>query len=183
MTSRLPAFRPQPGSVHLPTNAIVLALGVAGGLMAKLLGLPLPLLLGSLVAVAAAALSGWQPAGRPLVFPTEVRTLAIPILGVSIGSAVGPGILGDLARWWPGLVGFPSVVASRDARSSTGPCRNLNRGHLSLNRYCAQGQHPAPPADRVPRRECPASEGCSVSSVRGLDGKGGEGCSPPPLEF
>jgi len=110
MTSRLPAFRPQPGSVHLPTNAIVLALGVAGGLAAKALGLPLPLLLGSLTAVAAAALSGWQPAGRPLVFPTEVRTLAIPVLGVSIGSAVGPGILADLARWWPGLVALLVVI-------------------------------------------------------------------------
>jgi len=87
--------------LHLPTMILALAVGAAGGFTAKALGLPLPMLLGSLIVVGAAAIAGLRPTGRVIGVPMPVRMAFIPVIGVSIGTAITQGIFGDLGRWWP----------------------------------------------------------------------------------
>ena len=77
------------------------ALGTAGGFGAEVLGLPLPMLLGSLIVVSAAAILGLRPTGRVLGLPMPIRSSFIPVIGVSIGTAFTPGILDEALRWWP----------------------------------------------------------------------------------
>lgn len=88
---------------HLPTVALALAAGAAGGFAARALGLPLPMLLGSLLVIAGLALAGVRPAGRVLAVPVSMRMCFIPVIGVSIGTAFTPDIFADLGRWWPSL--------------------------------------------------------------------------------
>jgi len=87
--------------LHLPTMGLALAMGTAGGFAAKAVGMPLPMLLGSLIVVGVAAVAGLQPTGRVIGIPMPVRTAFIPVIGVSIGTAITPGIFGDIGRWWP----------------------------------------------------------------------------------
>jgi len=88
----------------LPTVALTYGLGIAGGLAAKAAHLPLPMLVGSLLAVGTAALALWRPFGRPVGAPQALRTVFVPVIGVAIGSAFHPGIGAEMARWWPSLL-------------------------------------------------------------------------------
>jgi len=90
--------------IHLPTVALSLAAGFAGGVVAGWLHLPLPMLLGSLLAVATMAVAGLRPLGHLPQFPQKVRQLFIPIIGVSIGGAFRPEIIEEAKAWWPSLI-------------------------------------------------------------------------------
>ncbi len=94
---------PQTSGTHWPTVFLTLVIGAAGGFAAKLLGLPLPWLLGSLIVTGAAAIANLRPLGHVMGAPTGLRLTFIPIIGVSIGAAVTPAIIDDLSRWWPSL--------------------------------------------------------------------------------
>lgn len=96
-------FRIGGEEAHLPTMALALALGAGGGGLASLVGLPLPMLLGSLIVVSAAAIGGVRPMGRVLGLPMAVRNGFIPVIGVSIGTAVTPDIVAEAARWGPSI--------------------------------------------------------------------------------
>jgi membrane AbrB-like protein len=87
-----------------------LAIGVAGGSAAVAIGAPLPWLLGAMMATAAATLAGLQPLGGPLVFPTTLRLLFIPVIGVLIGGAFTPEVLRAMPGWWPGLLAVSLFV-------------------------------------------------------------------------
>ncbi|MGG7567538.1 AbrB family transcriptional regulator [Rhodovulum sp. DZ06] len=89
----------------LPTG-FALALGLAGGLAATALGAPLPMLLGSLVAVGAATVAGWTPGGIAPAMPQATRLVFIPVIGVSIGAAFTPAVLAEAPAWWPTLLGL-----------------------------------------------------------------------------
>lgn len=91
------------GAPHWPTVILTYALGAAGGLTAKALHLPLPMLLGSLLAVGAAAITGARPFGHLPQAPQGVRLLFVPVIGVAIGGAVRPGIVAEAAGWLPSL--------------------------------------------------------------------------------
>ncbi len=93
-----------PKGLHLPTLALTMALGVAGGFGARAVHLPLPMLLGSLLAVAAAALAGLRPFRRLPQCPTGLRLFFVPIIGVAIGGNFTPQILLEARLWWPSLV-------------------------------------------------------------------------------
>ncbi|MDP1668242.1 AbrB family transcriptional regulator [Phaeovulum sp.] len=93
-----------PKGTHLPTLALTLALGTGGGFVARAVHLPLPMLLGSLLAVAAAALAGLKPFGRLPQFPPDLRLLFVPIIGVAIGGNFTPQIVAEARLWWPSLV-------------------------------------------------------------------------------
>lgn len=94
-------FRLGKEEFHPPTVALALLIGAAGGLIAQALGLPLPMLLGSLVLTSAAAILRVRPTGRVIGLPFAFRATFMPVIGVSIGAAFTPDILSDLARWWP----------------------------------------------------------------------------------
>ncbi|WP_420391229.1 AbrB family transcriptional regulator [Acuticoccus sp.] len=80
------------------------AIGIAGGLVAKWIGAPLPMLLGSVVSVGTFAILGLRAYGGPPKIPMWLRLVFLPIIGVSIGGAFTPAILADLASWWPTLL-------------------------------------------------------------------------------
>lgn len=84
--------------------AASLALGAVGGTVAIWLHLPLGMLLGSLIAVGAVAILGWQPFGRPVDVPEKLRFFFVPVIGVSIGGAFTPEILADAVHWWPSVL-------------------------------------------------------------------------------
>lgn len=88
---------------HLPTTVLALIAGAAGGFGARAIGLPLPMLLGSLIVLATLALAGIRPTGRVLGLPMAVRQGFIPVIGVSIGTAVTPALVTEIPRWWPTL--------------------------------------------------------------------------------
>jgi len=96
--------------LHLPTFALTLALGTAGGLVGKAVHLPLPMLLGPLLVVAGVALGRWQPFKHAVQFPMKLRQLFIPIIGVSIGASFTPNILREAADWWPSLLAIMAFI-------------------------------------------------------------------------
>ncbi len=77
-------------------------LGALGGWGAQVLGLPMPWLIGALLANAA-----WVMVLRPprMALPRPVHALFVSVIGVMIGGMFTPGLLSSLAGWWPGLVG------------------------------------------------------------------------------
>lgn len=101
---RRPTFRE-----ILPRMLLAFALGTAGGAVFYLLGLPLPWMLGAMLATAIAAFGGVR-----LEVDNRVRTLMMIVLGTLLGSAFSPEILDRIGEWpisMLGLVGYV-VMAS-----------------------------------------------------------------------
>lgn len=96
--------------LHPPTVMLTLALGAAGGLAARALHLPLPLLLGSMLAVAGGAILGWRPLGQPLQMAMGLRKLFVPIIGVSIGASFTPDLIRAVPGWWPALLALVAFI-------------------------------------------------------------------------
>lgn len=78
------------------TTIIVLATGAAGGLLASYTLLPLPYMLGSLIATAMlSSVTGHRfPAGYK--FPQSIRLIFLAVIGVMIGAQVTPGMVAML---------------------------------------------------------------------------------------
>lgn len=74
--------------------ALTFAIAGAGGLIAHLIAVPVPWLIGSAMLVAAANL-----AGAPIRMPSAVRDVAFVILGALAGSGVTPEVLDQIALW------------------------------------------------------------------------------------
>ncbi len=91
-------------AVDYPALLMTLALGAAGGMAALWIGLPLALLLGSLVVTAVVAAAGWRPLGRRVMLPMTLRSAFVPVIGVSIGGAFTPEVVAEAAVWWPSLL-------------------------------------------------------------------------------
>lgn len=106
----LSKLRPDLSGLHLPTIALTLLVGWVGGTVASWLNLPLPMLLGSLLVVAAAAIAGVRPLGHLPQFPQKFRQPFIPIIGVAIGGAFRPEIVQEAAQWWPSLVALALFI-------------------------------------------------------------------------
>ncbi len=89
--------------------ALALAIGLAGALVFLWLGMPLPFMLGSMTACAAAALLK-----APIGEISGVRPATVTVIGVFIGSSFYPGIVEHFSSWLPifaGLLGFMTVYA------------------------------------------------------------------------
>lgn len=84
--------------------AATYALGAAGGTAAMLAGLPLGMLLGSLLAVAIASAGGLRLWGEPVAVPQHWRYLLVPVIGIAIGATFPPDFAAQAARWWMSLV-------------------------------------------------------------------------------
>ncbi len=74
--------------------ALSLALGAAGGAVFATLNVPLPWMLGAIVANTIAAVRGW-----PVTIPHTVRVIVISIVGVFLGASFSPDMLDRLAAW------------------------------------------------------------------------------------
>lgn len=86
--------------------ALALLLGAAGGAVFWGLRMPLPWMLGAVLAVSLAALAG----GRPAV-PLRLRNGMLAVLGVMLGSAFTPGLIARLEPWLPSLAMLAAVSA------------------------------------------------------------------------
>jgi len=78
----------------LRSQALGLGLGALGGGLFAVLDLPLPWMLGALTVTTAAALSGLSPQ-----VPARLRGAMIAVLGLMLGSAFTPDLLGRIAQW------------------------------------------------------------------------------------
>ncbi len=87
-------------------QALALAIGLAGGGLASLIGTPLPWMLGPMIATALVALLG-----APVVGPARLRPFIIPVLGVLLGSGVTPETIGQLGSWALTLAVLPLFLA------------------------------------------------------------------------
>ena len=92
-TVRASRQRPTFRSV-LPRMLLAFALGTAGGAVFYALSLPLPWMLGAMMATAIAAFSGVR-----LQVDNRVRTLMMVVLGTLLGSAFSPEILDRIDEW------------------------------------------------------------------------------------
>jgi membrane AbrB-like protein len=111
--------------------ALTLALGGAGGWLLAQVGAPAPWLTGSMLAVAAAALSG-----LPLGMPNWMRTLAFVMLGISIGSSVTPEALGEIQAW-PGSVCLLLLGVAATTAASAFHLTRARGWDVMTARYCA----------------------------------------------
>ena len=111
--------------------ALTLALGGAGGWGLAQVGAPAPWLTGSMLAVAAAALSG-----LPLAMPNWMRTLAFVMLGISIGSSVTPEALGEIQAW-PGSVCLLLLGVAATTAASAFHLARVRGWDVMTARYCS----------------------------------------------
>ncbi len=94
----------QPKSL-LP-QVVAMAIGLAGGLIAYFGGLPLPWMLGPMIANTVAALLR-----APIAGPDRLRGYVIPIIGVMLGAGVTAEVLGMLGLWVITLMLMPVFLA------------------------------------------------------------------------
>ncbi|OCX66636.1 hypothetical protein BFP70_00245 [Thioclava sp. SK-1] len=120
----IPAPPSMKAPYHWPSVALTCAIGMVGAFLARALHLPLPMLLGSLIAVAGISLTRWKPLGHAMQVPLKWRGFVIPVIGVAIGANFTPEIVDAVAQWWPSLLvlalfipiihllGYASVMAT-----------------------------------------------------------------------
>ena len=72
-----------------------LALGVVGGWLFQLTGMPLAWMLGPLVANLLGAMAGLR-----LGVPDRLRNLFLGVLGLTLGARVSPELVSHLSSWW-----------------------------------------------------------------------------------
>ncbi|MGH6719800.1 MAG: AbrB family transcriptional regulator [Alphaproteobacteria bacterium] len=96
--NRRPAWRPtwRPFRTHQAWARVALALtlGSAGGVGFFALALPLPWMMGAMVATTVAAVGG-----LPVRLPPALRAVMIAVLGVMLGSAFTPAMLDRFGLW------------------------------------------------------------------------------------
>lgn len=102
-------------SYDVPAMAATLAIGLVGGVVANLMGTPLPWLAGALVAIAIATFANVRIGAEPLQFPPDIRKLFIPIVGVSIGGGFSWELFEAATRWWPTIVALIAFVPAAHA--------------------------------------------------------------------
>ena len=91
--------------------ALQLAVGLAGSLLAVWLGLPMPFLLGSLVATGAYAMFATRGSGEKLAFPSWLRKGFIAVIGVMIGTTFSKDLLAIIPSLWVSMALMVPYVA------------------------------------------------------------------------
>lgn len=86
--------------VNLGGLAVTLAVGAAGGVLARSAHLPLGLLLGSMAVVAALAIRDVRILGQQVHLPGPLRSSFVPVIGVATGGAFSPEVIGQMPGWW-----------------------------------------------------------------------------------
>ncbi len=83
-----------PPAATIRRIVLSLALGTVGGAVFYALSLPLPWMLGAMAATAIAATFG-----QPIAMSRHMRQVMIAVIGVLLGSAFNPAMLGQLGQW------------------------------------------------------------------------------------
>lgn len=91
--------------------AVQLTIGLVGSLVAFWLGLPMPFLLGSLVATGAYAMLTTHRGGQKLEFPAWLRKGFIAVIGVMIGTTFSSDLLAVVPSLWISLAFMVPYVA------------------------------------------------------------------------
>lgn len=89
-----------------PQIALALAIGTSGGIVFSLLGLPLPWMLGAMVASFLAVI-----AKVPLHGPGALRPYVIPVIGVMLGAGFDTQTFSHLQEWAFSLIGLIIYIA------------------------------------------------------------------------
>ncbi|WP_322893004.1 MULTISPECIES: AbrB family transcriptional regulator [unclassified Yoonia] len=84
---------------------LALAIGLAGGVLAFFAGLPLPWMLGPMIANVIAAMLR-----APVAGPAPLRNVVVPVIGVLLGSGVTAELFGMLSSWVLTLVLLPPFL-------------------------------------------------------------------------
>ena len=91
----------------LPSIALTLLIGAAGGTIFDYFGLPLAWVLGAMCATTLTAL-----AGAPLIAHNPMRNAMIAVLGALLGSTFSPAVFAQLLDWSAGAAIVLAVVAA-----------------------------------------------------------------------
>ena len=90
---------------RLGPTLLALIIGLTSGTLAYLINMPLPWMLGSMLGVTVAAMSG-----APIKAPARLRPIVIPIIGVMLGSSITAEVLSLLGQWAQTLLILPVVL-------------------------------------------------------------------------
>ncbi|SFR51545.1 hypothetical protein SAMN04488005_2447 [Yoonia tamlensis] len=91
---------------QLRAQGLAVFIGIIGGICAYLAGLPLPWMLGPMMVTTVAAMLH-----VPVQAPIRLRPIAIPVIGVLLGSSVTAEIFGLLQQWIFTLIALPVYLA------------------------------------------------------------------------
>lgn len=106
----LTVLRIKQSPLHPPTVLMTFAIGAAGGFLAMAVNAPLPMLFGSVIAIALVAMLRVRLFGHAPAAPLQLRLAFIPIIGLSIGGAFTPEVLAEATEWWPSLIALAVYV-------------------------------------------------------------------------
>ncbi|SFJ35655.1 AbrB family transcriptional regulator [Celeribacter neptunius] len=95
-----------PAPKRLSLIALTLLIGAAGGTGFYLMHLPLPWMLGSMLAIFTFVM-----AGAPLETPNTLRPIVIPVIGVMLGSGFSAETFEHISRWGLSLAGLAVYLA------------------------------------------------------------------------
>lgn len=80
--------------------AVTLLIGGVGGWLAGIFGVPMPYLIGSLLATGVFSFSGVTIGGLKAALPNSIRQIFVGIIGVLIGGTFTSGVLSTIASVW-----------------------------------------------------------------------------------
>ncbi|MEM9207319.1 MAG: AbrB family transcriptional regulator, partial [Pseudomonadota bacterium] len=101
----LPSLK-RPSSEDIKRTLFTIAVAGVGGWVAALVGVPLPWMIGAMLATTVFALFAIAPAGIAVRSPMEFRTVMVPVIGVMLGSSFTPEIVEQMAGWWITITGL-----------------------------------------------------------------------------
>lgn len=85
-------------------------LGILGGLLFQAMRLPLPWMMGPMIFCTLAAL-----VKAPVAAPPVIRPPMTMVIGVMLGSAFDPGLIGRIPQWWPATLGLVLFMVAAGA--------------------------------------------------------------------
>lgn len=92
---------------QLVSTALFLIMGLAGGLIAKTLGTPIPFLIGSLVAVASFVILAPTRITDRMTYPSKIREAFVVVIGTMIGGTFTASALQEFQNIW---LSIPAVL-------------------------------------------------------------------------
>ncbi len=96
----------RPSAFPYPRFALAMLLGLVAGWLFQKLNLPLPWMMGPMIACTVAALLK-----APVAAPPVIRPPMTMVIGVMLGSAFSPDLISRIPAWWPATLGLLLFIA------------------------------------------------------------------------